>query len=110
MASPRKPDRPSAWCTKQQMAAAFDVSETYFDREIRPLVPEKCVRHVGRRLRFYCRGVIDAWADAKKTHSNCDSDFSDLEAYLDQDFHSLRGILEVFPAAGSDDAHSRPDP
>ncbi len=93
MASPSKPDRPAAWFTKQQMASAFDVSETYFDREIRPLIPDKCVRRVGRRLRFYCRGVINAWANAKRIQYNCDSDFPDREALLDQDFH-LRRHLE----------------
>lgn len=64
-ASSPKPTRPSSWLTKGQIAAVFDVSERYFDRDIRPFVRREHIRANGRKLRFYARGVIEAWADRR---------------------------------------------
>ena len=57
--------KPQTWFSKRAMAAIFDVSERYFDRAIRPLIPEKHVRREAGRLFFHPRGVIEAWADAR---------------------------------------------
>ncbi len=65
MACPTKSERKSPWLTKSEMAAAFDVSESYFDRSIRPLVQAEHVRHENGRLFFYVRGVIEAWANRR---------------------------------------------
>ena len=61
MPNPQKPDRPAAWLTKQQMAEVLDVTVAYFDREVRRHARAEHVRRQGRRLLFYCRGVLDAW-------------------------------------------------
>ena len=47
------------------MAAVFDVSVTFFDRELRPLFAAKHIRHTNRRPSFYARGCIDDWSAAK---------------------------------------------
>ena len=65
-----KPNRPRAWFTKAEMANVFDVSVSYFDREIRPLVDAKYVRRDGRRLVFHARSVIESWMRA---HSSRDA-------------------------------------
>ena len=51
--------------TRQQLLGVFDISGTYFDKAIRPLVADAHIRRVGRRCEYYCRGVIDSWADAR---------------------------------------------
>lgn len=68
------------------MAEFFDVSIAYFDRDIRPLVQPKHVRRVNRRLFFYGRGVIEAWAAQNKIMPSFDS--SEL-GYLPLEFVEL---------------------
>lgn len=82
MADPRKPNRQTSWLTKQQMAAVFDVSESYFDREIRPAVPADHIRHSTRGLLFYARGVVDAWSLRRYRRSNVVRN-TDYENYVD---------------------------
>ncbi len=65
MGSPRKPHRHNAWFSKQATALMFDVTEAYFDRQIRPLVSPQHVDKIGGRLIFYGRGVIDAFVRSK---------------------------------------------
>lgn len=66
MPSPTKPSRDAAWFTKQQMADALDITVAYFDREIRRHAKPEYVRQDGKRLMFYCRGVLDEWYRAKQ--------------------------------------------
>ncbi|TWT86629.1 hypothetical protein Mal64_34580 [Pseudobythopirellula maris] len=73
MAAPHKPKRPQAWLTKAQMAAVLDVRISYFDRAIRPLLSTEHVQRERRQLRFYARGVIDAFHANRGSCPSCGS-------------------------------------
>ena len=57
--------RPAGWLTRVTAANAFGVSERGFDSCIRPLAPTDCVKGTGKGLRFYVRGIIEAWSDRR---------------------------------------------
>ncbi len=61
MANPTKPDRQDAWLTKRQMLGVLDISQAAFDQGVRRYVRPEHVKQDGRRLLFYCRGVLDSW-------------------------------------------------
>ena len=62
MANPQKPKRAGTWLSKSQISGVFDISVEYFDRGIRPLMDQNHIRKIGRRVMFYGRGAIEAWA------------------------------------------------
>ena len=47
------------------MCAIFDVSVSFFDSSIRPLLSSEHTRLVDRQLTFYCRGAVEDWSRAK---------------------------------------------
>jgi len=83
MAQPRKPARNNSFLSRKEMAAVFDVSVAYFNRELRPLFDAKHVHQSDGCLSFYSRGCVECWARAKfKTQPSERSDDAILEDYL----------------------------
>jgi hypothetical protein len=73
-----KERRPDAWLLREDMLRVFDIKAgQVFDRNIRPFFPEECIRREPdgrRRLHFYARGCIEAWAAAKSIRADSASD------------------------------------
>ena len=90
MSSPVKPKRPTAWLSRREMAAVFDVSVAYFDRELRPLFDTKHVRQSDGFLSFYSRGCVEDWARAK--HATQVSPQSDADIDIIDDLLMLQDL------------------
>ncbi len=90
MSSPVKPKRPTAWLSRREMATVFDVSTTYFDRELRPLFDAKHVHQSDGCLSFYSRGCVEDWARAK--HATQVSPQSDADIDNINDLLTLRDL------------------
>ena len=50
------------WVSRQTMCHVLGVTGSTFDGRIRPQFPDDCTRGEGKKLQFYGRGCLDAWA------------------------------------------------